>query len=197
MGAEPSDLEPGTIEADGWLLSPGAASRAREHLEVLVTRHGEEGLAVAAAARSLGLPAAVAAALVQPPLRIEQGRVRPASAALPKRLELALAQVRADLAGAPFASPDAARLRELGLDERAVSTLHRRGDLLHVGSSVVLLPDAPDEAVGRLATLPQPFTTSQARQALGTTRRVALPLLAHLDRTHRTLRLPDDRRRLR
>ena len=31
-----------------------------------------------------------------------------------------------------------------------------------------------------LAALPQPFTTSEARQALGTTRRVAIPLLEHL-----------------
>ncbi|HET6938155.1 MAG TPA: SelB C-terminal domain-containing protein, partial [Nocardioides sp.] len=42
-----------------------------------------------------------------------------------------------------------------------------------------------------------PFTTSAARQALGTSRRVALPLLAHLDRTGRTVRLADDTRRLR
>jgi len=32
-----------------------------------------------------------------------------------------------------------------------------------------------------LRALPQPFTTSQARQALGTTRRVAIPLLEFLD----------------
>ena len=32
-----------------------------------------------------------------------------------------------------------------------------------------------------LAGLPQPFTMSQARQALGTSRRVAVPLLEHLD----------------
>ena len=31
------------------------------------------------------------------------------------------------------------------------------------------------------ARLEQPFTTSEARQALGTTRRVAIPLLEHLD----------------
>jgi selenocysteine-specific elongation factor len=197
VGAQPTDLEPGTVESGGWLLSPAEAARARESLRALVARHGGDGLALTSAARSLGLPAPLVSALVQPPLRIDGGRVRPAPAALPQGLQLALARVRADLAAAPFAAPDAARLRELGLDERAVSTLHRRGDLLHVGSSVVLLPDAPDDAVGRLAALPQPFTTSQARQALGTTRRVVLPLLDHLDRTHRTLRLPDDRRRLR
>jgi selenocysteine-specific elongation factor len=32
-----------------------------------------------------------------------------------------------------------------------------------------------------LAALPQPFTTSAARQAMSTTRRVVIPLLEHLD----------------
>jgi len=47
-----------------------------------------------------------------------------------------------------------------------------------------------------LRGLPQPFTTSEARTALGTSRRVALALLAHLDRRGATTRLPDDRRRV-
>jgi selenocysteine-specific elongation factor len=61
----------------------------------------------------------------------------------------------------------------------------------------VLLPGADEAAYAVLSALPQPFTTSQARQALGTSRRVALPLLAHLDRTGRTVRLADDTRRVR
>jgi selenocysteine-specific elongation factor len=48
-----------------------------------------------------------------------------------------------------------------------------------------------------LSGLAEPFSVSEARQALDTSRRVALPLLAHLDRSGRTVRLPDDRRRLR
>ncbi|HEY4464698.1 MAG TPA: SelB C-terminal domain-containing protein, partial [Streptosporangiaceae bacterium] len=44
---------------------------------------------------------------------------------------------------------------------------------------------------------PQPFTTAEARKALDTTRRVAIPLLEFLDRARITERLPDDRRRLR
>ena len=47
-----------------------------------------------------------------------------------------------------------------------------------------------------LAGLPQPFTAADARQALQTTRRVAIPLLEFLDRAGVTERLPDDRRRL-
>ena len=61
-----------------------------------------------------------------------------------------------------------------------------------LADNVVLLPDALDEAVRVLAALPQPFTLSAARQALGTTRRVAVPLLELLDRRGLTRRLPDD-----
>ena len=64
-----------------------------------------------------------------------------------------------------------------------------------MGSRSDPVPDA--RAVEVLRILPQPFTVSEARHALGSTRRVMLPLLAHLDTTGRTLRLPDDRRRLR
>ena len=61
----------------------------------------------------------------------------------------------------------------------------------------MLAPGAAAEAARALAGLPQPFTAAQARQALGTTRRVAIPLLEYLDRAGITQRLPDDRRRLR
>ncbi|WP_174524041.1 SelB domain-containing protein, partial [Piscicoccus intestinalis] len=46
---------------------------------------------------------------------------------------------------------------------------------------IYVQPIAPARAMRALAALPQPFTTSQARQALDTTRRVAIPLLEHLD----------------
>jgi selenocysteine-specific elongation factor len=45
-----------------------------------------------------------------------------------------------------------------------------------------------------LAALDRPFTLSEARQALDTTRRVAVPLLELLDRRGVTRRGPDDRR---
>ncbi len=50
-------------------------------------------------------------------------------------------------------------------------------------------PTDPARAMRVLAGLPQPFTLSQARQALGTTRRVAVPLLEHLDGRGWTRRL--------
>jgi selenocysteine-specific elongation factor len=105
--------------------------------------------------------------------------------------------VRSDLASEPFRAPEADRLRELGLDPRAIAAAARAGLLLRVSEQVVLAPGADAEAAQVLARLPQPFTTAEARKALGTTRRVAIPLLEFLDRARITERLPDDRRRLR
>ena len=70
----------------------------------------------------------------------------------------------------------------------------RAGRLLHLGDGIVLGNGADDRAVRLLRDLPQPFTTSEARSLLGTSRRVVLPLLQLLDRQGRTRRLPDDRR---
>jgi selenocysteine-specific elongation factor len=116
--------------------------------------------------------------------------------ALPPRVVAGVRAVLADLAGAPFMAPEAGRLRELGLDGRAIGAAARAGLLLRVTEQIVLAPGAEAEAARALAGLPQPFTAAEARQALGTTRRVAIPLLEYLDRAGITQRLPDDRRRL-
>jgi len=119
------------------------------------------------------------------------------AASLPPRVASAVQTVLDDLAGAPFAAPDGERLRELGLDARALAAAARAGLLLRIAELIVLAPGADKEAAQVLGELPQPFTTSQARQALGTSRRVAIPLLEYLDRARVTERLPGDLRRLR
>lgn len=60
-----------------------------------------------------------------------------------------------------------------------------------------LLDDPRMRAAERRVGRDLPFTTSQARQALHTSRRVAIPLLEYLDRARVTGRLPDDLRRIR
>jgi len=122
---------------------------------------------------------------------------RPTQPALPAHVLAGVRAVLTDLAAAPFVAPEAGRLRELGLDARGIAAAARAGLLLRVGEQIVLAPDAAVQAARVLADLPQPFTTAEARQALGTTRRVAIPLLEYLDRAGITRRLPDDRRLLR
>jgi selenocysteine-specific elongation factor len=196
--------------AGDWLADPSFWRAARPRLAELTRQHAEQdplavGLPVEAARRALGLPDRIlveALAREQAGVSLHDGylTVAPgevAAAPVPGPLLTAVRAVRSDLAGDPFRAPEAARLRELGLDTKAIAAAARAGLLLRVSDQVVLAPGADGEAARALAELPQPFTTAEARQALSTTRRVAIPLLEYLDRARITERLPDDRRRLR
>jgi selenocysteine-specific elongation factor len=157
----------------------------------------EAGVPTEAVRQHLGLPDPV---LVAPlaraaGLRTAGGRVqRPGSDALPAALDAALHEIESDLRDAPFAAPDANRLDQLGLGARQLAAAVRAGRLVKVADGIVLLPGALEQAAARLVCLPQPFTLSQARQELGTSRRVAVPLLELLDREGLTRRLPDSTR---
>src|ERR1700722_16875168 len=78
-------------------------------------------------------------ALARPPFRVAAGllQVPPAvgeapASGLPEQLQAALRVLRADLAAAPFASPDADRLRKLGLDARSIAAAVRAGELMRI-----------------------------------------------------------------
>jgi selenocysteine-specific elongation factor len=148
----------------------------------------------------LELPAAVLDTLVdEAGLAFVDGRItQPGKAkpSLPPAVEQAVRAVEADLRTAPYVAPDANRLAELGLGTRELAAAVRSGRLDAIADGLVLLPGAVEQAPLRLTELPQPFTLSQAKQALGTTRRVAVPLLELLDRRGVTERLPDGTRRL-
>ncbi|MCG5455767.1 selenocysteine-specific translation elongation factor [Micromonospora sp. PSH03] len=187
--------------AGDWLADPAHWRRLGEQLTEEVARHAREhplepGMPVDALRQRLALPERVLVeALVRPPLRIHAGRVGAAGAdALPEPVALAVQRVRAEYGDRPFRAPEADRLVDLGLGPREIGAAVRAGALLRLADNVVLLPDALDDAVRVLAGLPQPFTLSAARQALDTTRRVAVPLLELLDRRGATRRLPDDAR---
>lgn len=100
--------------------------------------------------------------------------------------EKAVAELEQRLRAEPFAAPEAEDLKELGLGPKELAAAERAGRLLRLAKGVVLLPSAPRAAFDVAAQLEQPFTLSAARQALGTTRRVAVPLLEHLDATGAT-----------
>jgi len=188
--------------AGDWHADPAYWAALRGRLADAVARYAKEhplepGAPVEVLRRRLGLPdRALVTALVTPPLVARDGRVTAGAAApgLPEPIARAVERVRADLAGHPYLAPDAGRLAALGLGPRELGAAVRAGALVRIAEGVVLLPDALDRAVTVLAGLPQPFTLSEARQALGTTRRVAVPLLEMLDSRGATRRLPDDRR---
>jgi selenocysteine-specific elongation factor len=191
-----------------WAADAEHWAALRRQLSEVVRAHAANdplapGMPLEAARARLGLPARqLVEALAGPPLTVRDGFVRadPAGsgqqAALPARLQDAIRQLHSDLAAKPFAAPDAGRLRDLGLDSKSMAAAARAGLLLRISEQIVLAPGAGMVAAGILGGLPQPFTTAQAREVLGTTRRVAIPLLEYLDRAGVTQRLPDDRRRL-
>ena len=209
---------PEPVAAD-WLADPARWNRLRAELPTVVAAFAARdplapGMPVEAARAALGLPSRdLVLALVSAPseadsvvldgayLRLASARAASGAAApggsLPPKVASAISAILDDLAKDLFAAPDGERLRQLGLDARALAAAARGGLLLRVADLVVLAPGADAEAARMLAGLPQPFTTSQARQVLGTSRRVVIPLLEYLDRARVTERLPDDSRRLR
>ena len=216
----PSRASPTPVTAAGWVADPARWRELRRRLAEAVAGHARRdplaiGMTPEAARAALGLPdRALVEALAQlpgePRVQLAGGYLRVGNAdpdvplqkprepqrPLPAHVVAAVRAVLADMADTPFMAPEAGRLRELGLDPRAIGAAARAGLLLRVTEQIVLAPGAEAEAARALARLPQPFTAAEARQALGTTRRVAIPLLEYLDRAGLTLRLPDDRRRL-
>ncbi|QRQ66851.1 selenocysteine-specific translation elongation factor [Corynebacterium tuberculostearicum] len=111
--------------------------------------------------------------------------------------ERGVAAIEERLKAEPFAAPEADDLTELGLGPKELAAAERAGRLLRLRQGIVLLPSAPEEARRRLSELEQPFTLSAARKALGTTRRVAIPLLEYLDAQRITRRGDGGQRTLR
>ncbi|MBD2764504.1 selenocysteine-specific translation elongation factor [Kocuria sp. cx-455] len=195
-GAEPSPGEDITKVGRWWIHRPvltGWAEKLRSAVKRLHERDPlSPGMTRGAAIDALALPGPELLATVIREAQLEErgglitvsGRSGELGAA-----ENAVARVEAQLVKNPFAVPEAQELTDLGLGPRELAAAERAGRLVRLADGVVVLPNAPALAMRELARLEQPFTTSQARQAWGTTRRVAIPLLEHLDARGWTRRL--------
>jgi selenocysteine-specific elongation factor len=184
--------------AGDWFADPEHWAALANRLTEEVARHQAEhplepGAPVEAVRHRLGLPdRALVEALVRPPLTVRGGRISAGVPGIPP--ELVEAVDRAFTDRGPFAAPETYDLAGHGLGSRQLAAAVRAGLLVQLAPNVVLRADAPESAAQVLAALPQPFTLSEARRALETTRRVAVPLLELLDGRGLTRRLPDDRR---
>jgi selenocysteine-specific elongation factor len=190
--AEPVDAR----RVGRWWVAPAAWQRWQQDLPALVQERRtplSAGVAVGELRRLLDVPDDhVVVELVggDERLRIAGGRVRLAGAdeSVPAELDRLLAVLETD----PFAAPDSAAVQAIGADVLAHGA--RAGLLLHLGGGVYVAPAAVPQAARLLADLPQPFTVSEARGALGSSRRVVVPLLEHLDAARVTRRTPDGTR---
>jgi selenocysteine-specific elongation factor len=95
--------------------------------------------------------------------------------------EAALVRLQARLERDWLDAPTREELSTAGLTAEILRQASRAGRILLLPGGIALGAGAPRAAHERLATLPARWTTSQARQALGTSRRVVIPLLEHLD----------------
>jgi selenocysteine-specific elongation factor len=207
IGVPVGDQVPsGVVSAGSWLVTATLWEEWLDGLRAAVDRQPrvllDAGVSHADLTRTLGLeePDLLTALLgACPELEDAGGRVRKRGAAPSLRPDLdnAVSRLVATLKADPFGAPEQQRLVSLGLGHRELSAAAAARAILLLPGDIALLPTAPADAVERLRDLSQPFTLSAARQALGTTRRVAIPLLEHLDRMGITQRVDGDLRRLR
>jgi selenocysteine-specific elongation factor len=186
-----------------WVVDPQWWSERRQHLMTAVTEWSSghdvaAGMPLEAVRQQAGLPAAelVAELLDGTGLEVADGRVRRPGATLPPRVDKAIKAVEEWLAAEPFRAPEADELSDLELGPKELAAAVRTGRLARIADGVVLGPDVYDRAAETLRTLPQPFTVADAKRAMDTTRRVAVPLLEELDRRRITKRAGDGTRTL-
>ncbi|MDK6812687.1 selenocysteine-specific translation elongation factor [Corynebacterium sp. UMB6689] len=184
----------GVIVFREWWIAARQVTAWKNALVEAVEAHAaanplSPGLTKAAAMDALNLsePALLGLAVAAAKLESVDGVLRvPGKTVDLGPAEKAVAELEQRLRAEPFAAPEAEDLKELGLGPKELAAAERAGRLLRLAKGVVLLPSAPRAAFDVAAQLEQPFTLSAARQALGTTRRVAVPLLEHLDATGAT-----------
>ncbi len=186
----------------GWWVHPPAYDAWRRRLRALVENDVQRdplspGVSQGAVRDAIGASAThfLDQLVADTQLELRNGYVQlPLVRANLGRAEAGVATLEARLLAHPFLAPKIDELAALGLGSRELATAERVQRLLRLQGGIVLLPSAPALAIRKLAQLPQPFTTSQARQALETSRRVAIPLLEFLDKRGWTRRIDDEHR---
>ncbi|MEA2684881.1 MAG: selenocysteine-specific elongation factor, partial [Actinomycetota bacterium] len=165
-----------------WVVSPEARAGAEAEVRAAVEAAGPLGLDVAGLDDRRRALLALLDGVV-----VEGGRARPAAAADPLAGHPYLAALEAGL----FSPPE-----PNGVDRAELAELVRRGLVIERDGDY-FAPQAVAEAARRLAQAlvasPDGLTVALVRVALGTTRKHALPLLAHFDASGVTRRRGDVR----
>lgn len=192
--------------AAGITTSPRKARQVGDHLvadsvwnawrEQLagIVETATQGVAVPAATRRLRAPSndiVVALAAELPAIEQLDGRLHRAT---PGVGHIDIAPLMRRLAEQPYAPPTAGELAALGFGAADIARAVRAGLATRLAPGLLLSSAAIDEAIATLRTLPAPFTVADARIALGSTRRIVVPLLEHLDARRCTLRHSDGTR---
>ena len=116
--------------------------------------------------------------------------------ALPSRLEAAGAKARAALSAKQFDPPSRKEIAPDPTTQEALRFLLETGEAILLSEEIVMLADATNHAaeiVRSFLRKQNAASASELRQALGTSRRVIIPLLEHFDREGITRRQGDSR----
>lgn len=194
MGVQPVGL----VVGGHWLADPEHWAGLRARLAGMACERaahspGDPGLTPDEVRRALELPdrSLVDALITGMELRWVRGRISATKPELPAAARKAVEVLMEQWSQEPFCAPSADALAQLGLSARELAAAEAAGALIRVAPGVVLPPDAVERTVRALKALSQPFTVAQAREVLGTSRRVLIPLLEHLDSVGYTHRNPD------
>ena len=117
-------------------------------------------------------------------------------AVLPPRLSAAALSIRERMAVKPFDPPSRQQLAPDATAQEAMRFLLQQNELVEITHDVVVSATAlaqMREAIANFISKHGPATVSQLREALGSSRRVMVPLLEQLDREGFTRRLGDKR----
>jgi selenocysteine-specific elongation factor len=189
------------LHVGDWIVDPHWWTERRQQMMTALQAWSAQhdiaaGMPLETLRQQVGLPAAelVPELFDGTGLEVADGRVRQPGAALPPRVDTAIRAVEDRLAAEPFRAPEADELADLRLGPRELAAAVRNGRLTKLADGVVLGPDVFDRAAETLRALSQPFTVAEAKRALDTTRRVAVPLLEELDRRGVTRRSADGTR---
>src|SRR5205807_5532619 len=120
-------------------------------------------------------------------------------ATLPPQIQPAAAKIRETLRAKSFDPPARKEIAQDRHLQSAIRFLIEQGEIIEVGPDLILLREAAEQmqsAIVAFISRNGPATVSELRQELGTSRRVLVPFLEHLDRRGITRR-EGDRRKLR
>jgi selenocysteine-specific elongation factor len=196
IGVEP----PAAPLVGDWLVDPDLHASLASRLADLVAARTADPAArpvgVEDARKALNLPdVRLVPPLLTGDLTVRNGAIVHAEApdTLAPAVRQAVAALERTLQGVGFVVPTEEQLGQLGLRAAEIAAAARAGRLVRLAPDVILLPETVRKAVAVLAGLPQPFTAGEAREALGTSRKVIVPLLEQLARDGTTRRLSDGR----
>lgn len=200
----PRSLPSGVLVHDRWLINQQALDTWSQQLRDTVVAQYERdpsagGLTEQAAVNTLELPDRSFLALVVAEAKLQQATGRISDPTLQPSLgaaEAAVAELEQRFADDPFSAPTADELDQLGLGDKELAAAAEQQRMLRLKDNIVLSPKTPALAMRQIVQLEQPFTVSDARQALGTTRRTLIPLLEHLDARGWTQRLDGNLRKV-